>query len=97
MDLYEKRIRFNHKIDKVQKEWLECWGGNFKDMFVEHSKWAHPDYEDVSKKLLKFYEQPSMPKEWAKELQKRIIEKFSKQKINNDYNQVLGKLLQNRP
>lgn len=93
MDLTEKRLRFNHKIDYVQKEWLTCWGGNFKDMFVEKSKWAYPDYDDVSKKMLKFYEQPSLPRQWAKELQAKINEKFSKQKIEKDYNDILGKIL----
>ncbi len=93
MDLVEKRIRFNHKIDYVQKEWLACWGGSFKDMFVEKSRWAYPDYDDVSKKMLKFYEQPSMPRQWALDLKEKIHQKFSKQKIEKDYNEVLGKIL----
>lgn len=93
MDLTGKRIKFNHKIDYVQKDWLKCWGGNFVDMFIEESRWAYPDYDDVVKKFQKFYEQNSMPRQWALELKDKIHEKFSKQNIEKDYNEKLKFLL----
>ena len=93
MDLTGKRIKFNHKIDYVQKDWLKCWGGNFVDMFVEESRWAYPDYDDIIKKFQKFYEQNLMPRQWALELKDKIHEKFSKQNIEKDYNEKLKFLL----
>ena len=90
MDLTEKRIRFNHKIDNIQNEFLSAWGGMYLDMFVKDSKWAYPEYDDVIKKMQKFYDQPTLPRQWALDLKEKVNEKFSKEKIEKDYKRILG-------
>ena len=90
MDLTEKRIRFNHKIDNIQNEFLSAWGGMYLDMFVKDSKWAYPEYDDVIKKMQKFYDQPTLPRQWAMDLKEKVNEKFSKEKIEKDYKRILG-------
>ena len=61
------------------------------EIFVEGSKWAQPVEADVKRKLKKFRSSWIKPKQWAKEMQPRIIENYSQRTINGLYDQALGK------
>jgi len=55
-------------------------------IFMRGSKWAEASEEDFKKKVKKFRENSSIPREWATELRKEILGKYSKEKIEECYN-----------
>jgi len=62
-------------------------------IFLPHMKWAEIVEEDAKKKLTKFRASPSNPKEWAKELETVIKEKYSFTAICQAYNEVTKEVL----
>lgn len=62
-------------------------------IFIQGAKWAEPDEQDAKKKLRKFRSSPTLPQEWAKDLQKTITERFSPERINLLYDAALGDLI----
>lgn len=65
-------------------------------IFVQGSKWAFPLENEAKYKLKKFYEKSVMPTQWAKDLQKKILAKYSTEEINNHYTTVLDNVLRDR-
>lgn len=57
-------------------------------IFMKDTKWAQPVEEDAKRKLRKFVENPTIPTEWAKELQKKIQENYSFEKIKTYYSDI---------
>lgn len=66
-----KFIKVDFELTEISKSRVDG------TIFMEHAKWAEPDEHDAKKKLLKFYEKPSIPKLWADDLAPAIKEKFS--------------------
>ena len=62
-------------------------------LFMQNAKWAEASEEDFKKKILKFRNSSSAPKQWADELAKIIIEKYSLDAINKMYDDVLKEKL----
>jgi len=62
-------------------------------IFLPHMKWAETVEEDAKKKFTKFKAAPSSPKEWAKELETVIKEKYSFTAICQAYNEVTKEVL----
>lgn len=58
-------------------------------IFVKGSRWANPSEEDAKKRFLKFYESSSTPREWATDLQKKIVDTYSFERICNAYDDVM--------
>jgi glycosyltransferase involved in cell wall biosynthesis len=62
-------------------------------LFMPGARWAKADEQDFKKKIKKFYESPSVPKEWAKNLSQKLIETHSQAAIEVQYENVLRKFL----
>ena len=60
-----------------------------EQIFVKGARWAHPSEEDFKARIKKFYSSNDVPKEWALELQKKILEKYSFTNISSAYDDVL--------
>lgn len=63
-------------------------------IFMEGSKWAHPDERDAKKKLRKFYQKSTMPQHRAQEVSKRIKQDFSFESICSLYDAALQEIIQ---
>jgi len=59
-------------------------------IFVHGAKWAYPDEDNFKRKIKKFKESSSTPKQWAVDLQTKIVEKYSFQSVSKVYDDVLG-------
>lgn len=57
-------------------------------IFVQGSRWANPSEQDFKKRATKFYESSSIPKSWALDLQKTIVELYNFDKICKTYDEV---------
>jgi len=64
-----------------------------KSIFMKEAKWAEPIEDDAKKKLKKFRHNPRKPKEWAVELKDKILPKYNQDKLNDLYDEVLGRYL----
>lgn len=62
-------------------------------IFMPGSKWAEVIEEDFKKKILKFRNSPSLPREWAVELSKNIKERYSASAIFKLYDEVAKDIL----
>lgn len=51
------------------------------NIFVPTAKWAYPDEQDVKRRMLKFYEDSLLPKQWAKEASLLLKQSHSFQAI----------------
>ena len=62
-------------------------------IFVKGTKWAYPSEEDFKKRVVKFRQSPSIPGEWAKELQTTLLSKYSLTSISKMYDETLKDLI----
>ena len=63
-------------------------------IFMDGSRWAHPDEKDAKKKLRKFYQKSTMPHHRAQEVAKRIRHDLSFDAISALYDVALHELIQ---
>lgn len=62
-------------------------------IFMKDAKWACPTEASSKRRLQKFFESTSMPKSWAKDLGKRIRERYCFSEIAKNYDAILGEVL----
>jgi len=62
-------------------------------IFMPGARWANPDEEDAKAKLAKFRKKSDIPRQWAKDLQEKVLTQFSQATINELYTQSLGQLM----
>ena len=62
-------------------------------IFLPHMKWAEVIEEDAKKKLIKFRASHSTPRDWAKELEVIIKEKYSFATICQAYGEAIKEIL----
>lgn len=62
-------------------------------IFVKGSRWANPSEEDAKKRILKFREQPSIPKEWATDLSVKLRESYNFSNVSKMYDNLLKDVL----
>lgn len=62
-------------------------------IFMRGSQWADPSEEDFKRKVTKFRSGHSIPKEWAKELQRKIEDLYSIDSIKAQYEEVTKGLI----
>lgn len=82
-----KFISIDYKLEPVHPTRID------NSIFMQNSKWANPSEEDFKKKIIKFRASSSIPKEWALELSKKIVEEYSYDSISKKYSEELGNLL----
>jgi len=59
-------------------------------IFIKGARWATPNEEDFKRRIAKFRQSPATPKEWAANLQKKILERYSFESISNAYDVALN-------
>lgn len=62
-------------------------------IFMRGTKWAQVKEEDFKRKVLKFRNGSSIPKEWAESLKIKLLENYSLDSIKNLYNEVTRGLI----
>ena len=62
-------------------------------IFMKDAKWSQTNEEDFKRKILKFKNSSSIPREWAKELQEKLTEIYSIETIKKMYNEVTQGLI----
>ena len=82
-----KWISFDYDLKDVDESKVD---GN---IFVKGAKWAEVREEDFKKKILNFYKKSSMPREWSKDLSRKLKETHSIDAIKKAYDVVLGEVL----
>lgn len=82
-----KFIKLAHDLKNIPRERVD------NQIWVEGSKWAEVREDDFKRKVAKFRESPTIPKQWATELATKVQEKFSLDSICKAYEQVLGSYL----
>jgi len=63
------------------------------EIWMPGSQWGIADEEDFKKRVLKFYENSTIPKQWAEELQGKLLKTHSFQAISTAYDAVLGSVV----
>lgn len=74
-----KFINVQYKLEQVHKSRVD------NTIFMPDARWAEPSEDDFKARISKFYEMNEIPKRWAKELQCKVLDTFSQQSINKQY------------
>lgn len=82
-----KFINVAHTLSPVHKSRVD---GN---IFMPNAKWANASEQDFKQRIQKFKSSSTIPREWATDLQKKIHDGFSFEKICEHYDRVLGEVL----
>jgi glycosyltransferase involved in cell wall biosynthesis len=75
-----KYINVFYKLAQIPKSRVD------NSIFVPNARWANVSEEDFKKKILKFRNSCEIPQQWAKDLQSKIVDNYSQEKINIKYN-----------
>jgi glycosyltransferase involved in cell wall biosynthesis len=62
-------------------------------IFVKNARWAFPSEENFKKRIKKFYNSSSIPKEWAKDLKEKITKEYSFENVSKKYDTVFKEIL----
>lgn len=89
-----KFIKVDFELKELPQSRVDKPGPNdlHRAIFMQGAKWAEPSEHDAKSKLLKFYERPTIPTQWAKELAPSIKEKFSYEAVAAMYDALWMKL-----
>ena len=82
-----KYIKLDYQLKDVTQEKID------DKIFMKGSKWAEVNESDFRKKVRKFKEKSSTPKQWAKELSSKLVDDFSFESISKQYDELLNKFL----
>lgn len=74
-----KFVGVDYTLENVPKEKIDG------RIFVENAKWAQPSELDFKKRLNKFRNSYTVPKEWANNLSLKCKEKFSRNYLEKEY------------
>lgn len=83
-----KFISIDYKLTPVHPSRID------NAIFVPGMRWASPSEEDFKKRVQKFRGSNSTPKEWALDLQKKILTDYDFSRISTMYDETVGKLLE---
>jgi glycosyltransferase involved in cell wall biosynthesis len=79
------------EVDKTIKEIHDSRIDN--RIFMKGAKWAAPSEEHFKKRIRKFKDNSSIPKEWALDLQKKILQNYNFESIAKLYDNLLKDIL----
>ena len=82
-----KWLKVENKIVPIPKDRVD------NQIFVDGAKWSEASEEDFKKIVRRFKKKPQKPQLWAKDLQKKVHEKFSFEAIAASYEKEFGGLL----
>lgn len=79
-----KYIEILYKLDVIHNSRVD------DKIFMKGSRWAQPSEEDFKKKVLKFKNASSAPKEWASHLKEVILREYSLDNIAKSYEEIVA-------
>lgn len=82
-----KYVKIHHQLDQIHPSRVD---GN---IFLKEAKWANVSEEDFKKRIKKFRNSNSIPREWASNLRKIVIDKYSFTSIAQAYEDTFGEEL----
>lgn len=82
-----KFLKLEHKLAPIHESRVD------NQIFVQEAQWAYVNELDAKKKVMKFYEAPLIPKQWAMELKEKILGLYSFESISNRYSEILAPIL----
>ena len=82
-----KYINIQHKLSEIHQSRID------NNIFMKGSKWAEASEEDFKKRITKFRNSSSTPKEWAIDLSKKIKETYGHKKIVEKYDVVFKDII----
>lgn len=77
-----KYIEVDYKLQEIHHTRIDG------KIFLKGQKWAIAQEEDFKRKIRKFRSSSLVPKEWAKELQTKILERYSLESIKSQYSEL---------
>lgn len=85
----------NHgKFIKLEPQIVEIHSSRVdQNIWMKGSKWAEVSEQTFKTAVRKFYNKPELPKQFAKELQAKIIKNFSQEEIEKRWTEELGYLI----
>jgi len=81
---YGKWIKLNYELKEIHPSKCDS------EIFIKGARWAEVLESDFKKKIRKFYESSSLPKDNAIKLSSSIRQNYSKQAVMLKYDQVIG-------
>ena len=54
-------------------------------IFMQNAKWARVHEDDFKRKVKRFRDAPSIPRDWAKDLQQKLLTQYSPEAICSDH------------
>lgn len=82
-----KFISIHHQLSEIHPSRVD------DKIFVRGARWANPSEEDFKKRITKFRSSPTIPREWAAELQTKIRDQYSFERICKHYDSALEGVL----
>lgn len=82
-----KFISIDYKLENIHPSRID------DVIFMRDAKWANALEEDFKKKVVKFRNSYSIPKEWALDLSKKIIEGYTQDATNKIFDSCIGHLV----
>lgn len=77
-----KYIDVNYKLVDIHPSRID------NKIFIKGQKWAQVSEEDFKKKIVKFKSSSAIPKQWATDLQAKILKRYSIESVIENYNEV---------
>ena len=78
-----KFIKLEHIVGPIHESRVD------NQIFMPGAQWAFPQELDVKQKVLKFVDNYTIPKEWAKDLQKKLLNFYSFEAVSKEYDKFL--------
>lgn len=78
-----KYIELAYKLEPVHASRVDG------KIFVSGAKWANVTEDDFKKKVSKFRNSPSLPREWAADLRAKLLEEYSHAAVSRMYDEVV--------
>lgn len=78
-----KFLKVEHKLGQIHESRVD------NQIFVKDAQWAYPSETDAKRRILKFLESPTVPKEWALEMREKLLSLYSFETISSQYDNIL--------
>lgn len=82
-----KYIEIDHKLAQIPQARVD------NHIWMQGSQWAEVNEAEFKKKVIRFYENSHLPKQWAKDMQGKLHQKYSFEAISLAYTSVLGNII----
>lgn len=82
-----KYLKVDHKLGQIHPSRVD------ENIFMQDSQWAYAQEEDFKKKVLKFIDASTIPRQWASELKDKLLPLYSFDSISKQYSELLLPIL----